>query len=80
MAEVKDKAVTVESLSTLHEYNEKAYMLKENPVGNGEMTVTGNANFSGSVNVGSLMIGSSVQLVPVGDALEIVFLEDETTE
>lgn len=29
MAEIKDKVVTVESLSALHEYNENAYMQKE---------------------------------------------------
>lgn len=74
MAEVKDKVVTVESLSTLHEHSKNTYMFMDNPSGSGTMTMDGDANFSGDMNVGSLMIGSKVKLVPTGDALEIVFL------
>lgn len=74
MAGIKDKVVTVESLSTLHEHNKNTYMFMDNPSGSGTMTMDGDANFSGDMNVGSLMIGSKVKLVPTGDALEIVFL------
>lgn len=80
MAEIKDKVVTVESLSTLHEYNTKAYMPITDPTGNGTMTMNGNADFSGTVNIGSLMIGSKIQLLPTADGLEIVFLDEEETE
>lgn len=76
MAEVKDKVVTVESLSTLHEYNKNTYMPMVDPVGNGTMTMNGDASFSGNLDVGSLMINSKVKLVPTDDGLEIVFLDD----
>lgn len=72
MAEIKDKVVTVESLSTLHEHNKNTYMPMVDPVGNGTMTMNGNASFSGYIS-----IGSKIRLVPTGDALEIVFLDDE---
>ena len=80
MAEIKDKVVTVESLAVLHENSEKTYMPMSNPTGNGTMTMDGNADFSGNINVGSLTIGSNVRLVPTGDRLEIVFIDEETTE
>lgn len=80
MAEVKDKAVTVESLSAMHEHNKDTYMSMVDPAGSGTMTISGDGNFSGSMNVGSLMIGSNVKLVPNGDSLEIVFLNEETVE
>lgn len=76
MAEIKDKVVTVESLAALHEDNKNTYMPMNNPVGNGTMTIDGNATFSGNVNVGSISIGSSVKLVPTGDRIEIVFLDE----
>ena len=78
MAEIKDKVVTVESLATLHKHNENAYISKNNPVVNGTMTVNGDANFSGNANVGTFMIGSKIKLIPTGESLEIVFLDDET--
>lgn len=74
MAETKDKLVTVESLATLHEDNKNSYMTKTDPTGSGMMTMDGNADFSGAVNVGSFMIGSRVKLVPTENSLEIVFL------
>jgi len=74
MAEVKDKVVTVESLATLHKDNKNTYMVKSDPVASGTMTMDGNANFSGNVNVGSISIGSNVKLVPTEDRIEIVFL------
>lgn len=80
MVQTKDKVVTVESLAALHEDSKKAYMVKNNPVGSGTMTMEGNANFSGNVDVGSIMIGSKIKLVPTENALEIVFLDEETTE
>lgn len=75
MAEIKDKVVTVESLATLHEHNKDTYMPMDNPIGNGTMTMNGDAIFTGG-----LMIGSKVKLVPTGDSLEIVFLEEEAIE
>lgn len=77
MADTKDKVVTVESLSVLHEDNKKTYMPMADPTGSGTMTMDGNANFSGNINVGSITIGSNVKLVPTGDRIEIVFLEEE---
>ena len=79
MALVKDKVVTVESLSTLHEHNKETYMPKVDPTGSGTMTMDGDASFSGDVVVGSIKIGSNVMLVPTDDYLEIVFLNQETT-
>ena len=83
MAEVetKDKVVTVESLSILHEHNKDTYMPMANPVGSGTMTMNGDGNFSGNLNVNSITINSSVKLVPNADGIEIVFLnQEETTE
>lgn len=77
MAEIKDKVVTVESLSALHEHNKNTYMPMVNPAGSGTMTMDGNASFSGDVVVGSIMIGSNIRLVPTENALEIVFLDKE---
>lgn len=76
MAEIKDKIVTVESLAALHEDNKNTYMPKTDPAGSGTMTMDGDANFSGNINVGSITIGSNVKLVPTGDRIEIVFLEE----
>lgn len=39
MAEVKDKVVTVESLSALHEYNKETYMTNTDPVGTGSFSM-----------------------------------------
>lgn len=76
MAEIKDKIVTVESLAALHEDNKNTYMPKTDPTGSGTMTMNGDANISGNINVGSITIGSNVKLIPTGDRIEIVFLED----
>lgn len=80
MAEVKNKVVTVESLSTLHEHNKSTYMPIANPSGRGTMTMDGDASFFGDVNVGSLTIGSNVMLVPTGNSIEIRFLNENTIE
>lgn len=77
MAQTKDKVVTVESLAALHEDNKKTYMPMANPAGSGTMTMDGNANFSGNINVGSITIGSKIKLVPTVDRIEIVFLDEE---
>ncbi len=39
MAEIKDKVVTVGSLSTLHEHNKETYMAKADPVGTGSFSM-----------------------------------------
>lgn len=44
MAEIKDKVVTVESLSALHNHNENAYMTKVNPTGSGSLSVNRKAD------------------------------------
>lgn len=80
MAEIKDKLITVESLSILHQDNKNVYMSKTDPTGSGKMTIKGSADFSGNVNVGSFMIGSKVKLVPTENSIEIVFLDEEATE
>lgn len=49
MAEIKDKVVTVEALSVLHEDSKKTYMPMFNPAGSGTMTMDRDANMSGSV-------------------------------
>lgn len=78
MAEVKDKVITVKSLKTVHEHNKNTYMSMANPNGSGTMTMNGDGNFSGNLNVSSITIGTKIQLVPVDDRIEIVFLEEET--
>ena len=50
MAVIKDKVVTVESLSALHEYNKDTYMPMVNPAGSGTMTMNGSASFSGNIS------------------------------
>lgn len=59
MAEVKNKIVTVESLAAVNTHNQETYMTKSDPTGIGTMSMTGNGNFSGTVNVGSLKIGDA---------------------
>lgn len=59
MTEVKDKIVTVESLKAVHTHNQETYMIKDDPTGTGTMTMTGDGNFSGVVNAGSLKIGDA---------------------
>lgn len=73
MAEIKDKVVTVESLSALHRHNKETYMPIVDPVGNGVMTMNGDAYFYGNI-----MLGSKVKLVPTEDGFDIVFLEEES--
>lgn len=68
MAEVKDKIVTVESLSALHEHNKNTYLPMVDPTGSGTMTIDG-------INVGFIMLGNRAKLVPANDRLEIVFLD-----
>lgn len=73
MAETKDKVVTVESLSALHEHGKNTYMTIDNPSAKGEMTMNGDATFSGSIS-----LGSNIKLVPTSEGLNIVFLNEET--
>lgn len=76
MLNIKDKVVTVESLSTLHEHNKNTYMTKVNPTGAGAMIFDGSALFSGNVGVGSLTIGSNIKLISTEGSLEMVFLSE----
>lgn len=81
MAETKDKVVTVESLSALHEHNKETYMTTVDPVGTGTMTMNGTMTISGvmtadEIDTKSLTIASSIQLVPTEDGIEIVFLNE----
>lgn len=76
MAETKNKVVTVEALAILHEESKSTYMPMSNPVGSGTMTMNGDANISGDANIGSLTIGSKIKLVPTGNSLNIVFINE----
>ena len=74
MAEVKNKVVTVESLAAVNTHNQETYMTKSDPTGVGTMTMTGDGNFSGVVNVGSLKIGDATLEYDSSDGvLKIVF-------
>ena len=74
MAEVKDKIVTVESLAAVHTHNQETYITQSDPTGVGTMTITGNGDFSGVVNAGSLKIGNAVLEYDSSDGvLKIVF-------
>lgn len=74
MAEVKNKIVTVESLAAVNTHNQETYMTKDDPAGSGTMTMTGNGDFSGVVNAGSLKIGNAVLEYDSSDGvLKIVF-------
>lgn len=74
MAEVKDKIVTVESLAAVHTHNQNTYMTKSDPTGVGTMTMTGDGNFSGVMNVGSLKIGdATLEYDPTDGVLKITF-------
>ena len=74
MAEVKNKVVTVESLAAVHTHSQETYMTKSDPTGVGTMTMTGDGNFSGVVNVGSLKIGDATFEYDSSDGvLKIVF-------
>ena len=74
MAATKDKIVTVESLAAVHAHNQEAYMTKSDPAGVGTMTMTGNGNFTGVVNVGSLKIGdATIEYDSTDGVLKITF-------
>lgn len=74
MAEVKNKVVTVESLAAVHTHNQNTYMTKSDPTGVGTMTMTGDGNFSGVVNAGSLKIGdATVEYDNTDGVLKIIF-------
>ena len=74
MAEVKDKVVTVESLSALHTHNQETYMTSSDPTGVGTMTMTGDGNFSGIMEVGSLKLGNAtLEYDSTDGVLKIVF-------
>lgn len=64
MAEVKDKIVTVESLSAVHEHNKEAYMPKINPTGSGTLSID-------SIRIGNVLIESTQ------DMLSFTFLTEE---
>lgn len=76
MAEVKNKVVTVESLAAVHTHNQDIYITKSDPTGVGTLTMTGNGDFSGAVDVGSLKIGDATLQYDSSDGvLKIVFSE-----
>ena len=76
MAEVKNKIVTVESLAALHTHNEDTYMTKNDPTGTGTLTMTGDGNFSGVVEVSSLKLGdATLEYDSTDGVLKIVFSE-----
>ena len=74
MADTKNKVVTVESLAAVHTHNQETYMTKDDPTGTGTMTMTGGANFSGTVNVGTLKIGdATIEYDSTDGVLKITF-------
>lgn len=74
MAATKDKIVTVESLAAVHTHNQETYMTKSDPAGVGTMTMTGNGNFTGVINVGSLKIGdATIEYDSTDGVLKITF-------
>lgn len=73
MAEIKDKVVTLESLSALHEHNKNAYLSSINPNGNGALKINGSGNFTGSLTIGNVLIEAT------GDALNFLFLDEPST-
>lgn len=44
MAETKDKVITIESLSAVHNYNQNTYLTKSNPTGTGTFTMSGDSS------------------------------------
>ena len=55
MAEIKDKVVTVESLSALHEHNKETYMTKVDPIGSGSLSM--NRKAGTEIGVNSVALG-----------------------
>lgn len=77
MAEVKNKVVTVESLATVNTHNKNTYMTKVDPTGSGTLSMTGDGDFSGSVNMSELIIGNvSLTYDTTEKALKISFIAD----
>lgn len=56
---MKDKIITLESLSALHEHNKDAYMTQVNPAGSGSFSMDGNGLFDGSVEANYFILKSS---------------------
>jgi hypothetical protein len=61
MAEIKDKIVTVESLSALHEHDTKTYLPKANPVVSGDFKIS-NGSLSMNRTTASLIGENSTTL------------------
>lgn len=81
MAEIKDKIVTVESLAAVHAYNQGAYMTQTNPSGNGTFSMNGNGNFSGNINVDTLIMGNTILRYDSAEgALKVSFVANEIEE
>lgn len=67
MAGIKDKVVTVESLSTVHNYNKNTYMPMVNPTGSGTLSIN-------NIRLGNVLIESTE------DAINFTFLDEEVIE
>lgn len=83
MAETKNKIVTVESLAAVHTHNQETYITKSDPTGVGTLTMTGDGDFSGVVDVGSLKLGdATLEYDSTDGVLKIVFgtTEDDVAE
>lgn len=77
MAEIKDKIVTLESLSALHTHNQSSYMAKTDPTGDGTFTMTGDGSFSGSLDATELVIGNATISYDQSEgALKISFITE----
>lgn len=60
MAEIKDKLVTVESLSTVNIHNQNTYMTKVDPTGSGTLTMTGDGSFTGDITSNTVTLGNAI--------------------
>lgn len=80
MAGIRDKVVTVESLSTLHKYDKETYMTQANPTASGTMSMAGDAIFSGSLGANALMLGSNIKFEYSDGSFKILFLDEIVTD
>lgn len=81
LEELKNKLVTVESLSELHYHNIDTYAKQVDPhfsgfmITQGNSLFTGNAAFLDDVNAKALVLDYGVKLAFTENGLEIVFLD-----
>lgn len=75
MAEVKDKIVTVESLSALHQHNKDTYMQMVNPTGSGTMTFDGDIS-ADSIATNSVAVSGDSEISGASKTNNLTVVED----